>query len=553
KCSPIIRPIQCMTSTKNNKQTIVRRSANYQPTIWTDDYVQSLRNPYKGEAYDILANELKEKVKIMLEEVVDPLEQLELVDTLQRTGLLYHFKDEVKKVLKSIYNDNHQQKFYATSIEFRLLIQHGYNVPQDVFNSFKDENGNIKGDHHDIMGMLFLYEASFLLVEFEDTMEDARAFATKHLEEYVKQNKDTYISILVSHALELPLHWRMPRAEVKWFIDIYETRNDMKPTLLELAKVDFNMVQATHQEDLRYASPWWRNTGLAEKLSFARDRLMESFLWSVGVISEPQFGYCRRVITKVIALATTIDDIYDVYGTLDELELFTNAAERWDINATEKLPDYMKICFLALYNSMNEIGFDALKGQGVFIVLHLKKAWTDLCKAYLLEAKWYYNKYTPTLQEYIDNSWISIAASVILVHAYSFVPNTITMGALQCLEKCPKNFQWPAMLLQLADDLGTSTIELDRGDVPKSIQCYMHESGVCEEDAREHIRYLIGETWKKMNAECVANSHFSDVFVEMAKNIGRMGFIYLHGDGHGAQASDLTKPFVVSLFTHPIP
>lgn len=63
-------------------------------------------------------------------------------------------------------------------------------------------------------------------------------------------------------------------------------------------------------------------------MSFARDRLMENFLWTVGVDFKPQFGYRRRVATTVNALITTIDDVYDVYGTLDELELFTDAVER---------------------------------------------------------------------------------------------------------------------------------------------------------------------------------------------------------------------------------
>ena len=64
-----------------------------------------------------------------------------------------------------------------------------------------------------------------------------------------------------------------------------------------------------------------------------RDRLVENCLWSVGIISEPQFGHCRRVIAINISLITTIDDIYDVYGTMDELEVFTNAVERLNIVA----------------------------------------------------------------------------------------------------------------------------------------------------------------------------------------------------------------------------
>jgi len=64
-------------------------------------------------------------------------------------------------------------------------------------------------------------------------------------------------------------------------------------------------------------------------LDFARDRPVENFLWTVGVIFEPQFGNCRRLLAKLISLITTIDDVYDVYGTLDELELFTDVIVRF--------------------------------------------------------------------------------------------------------------------------------------------------------------------------------------------------------------------------------
>ena len=122
-----------------------------------------------------------------------------------------------------------------------------------IFSSFKDELGNFKSHIcEDTKGMVYLYEASYLLVEGENVLEHARDFTTKHLGDFVKRNKDQYLSILVNHALELPLQWRMPRLEAKWFIDFYEMNEDMNHTLLELAKLDFNTVQATHQEDLRH-------------------------------------------------------------------------------------------------------------------------------------------------------------------------------------------------------------------------------------------------------------------------------------------------------------
>lgn len=56
--------------------------------------------------------------------------------------------------------------------------------------------------------------------------------------------------------------------------------------------------------------------------------MVESFLWSVGIAYEPRHARCREWLTKVMNFVLIIDDIYDVYGSLDELELFTDAVER---------------------------------------------------------------------------------------------------------------------------------------------------------------------------------------------------------------------------------
>ncbi|OMO55872.1 hypothetical protein CCACVL1_26939 [Corchorus capsularis] len=518
---------------------IVRRSANYHPSIWDYDYVQSLTSDYlDNESYKERARKLMEEVRKLLDNVVDPLEKLELVDNLQRLGLSYKFEDEIKKILKDISADFSSVKdnLYGTAVGFRLLRQHGYNVNQVVFSGFLDEVGNFKASlSKDWKGMLNLYEASYLLMEGERILENARAFVAKHLTECLNQNNNEYILTLVEHAMEFPLHWRLPRMEARWFIDVYKKKQDKIPMFLELAILEFNLTQAVHQDDLKYAARWWKDLGLVEGLSFARDRVVENFLWSVGMMSRPQFGKARRVQTKVNALITSIDDVYDIYGTLDELELFTKAVERWDINAIQSLPNYMKICFHALYNSINEMAFDTLKEQDVDVIPLLKKLWTNLCKAYLLEARWYHSGYTPTLKEYIENAWISISGSVLLAHSY-LITDPITKEGLQGIEEYDPNID-----------------EVKRGDTPKSIQCHMHESGASEEEAREHIRKLIDETWRKMNKDRITKSPFSESFIEIAQNLARVAqFIYQYGDGHGIE-DGVTKDRVLSLFIHPIP
>ncbi|XP_050225769.1 terpene synthase 10-like isoform X2 [Mercurialis annua] len=370
---------------------------------------------------------------MMLNENMAPLDKLELIDTSQRLGLAYLFDDEIKTILQSVYEHTHISTLdlYATALQFRLFRQHGFKLSQD-------EHGNFKTCHtEDLKGLLSLFEASFLLEEGESILEVAREFATVSLKNHTQLSKDQYLSMLINQSLEIPLHWRMLRFESRWFIDVYERKHDMNPLLLQFAKLNFNIVQATHLEDLKDAARWWRSTCLGEELRFARDRIVENFLWTVGVKFEPEFEYFRRMSTKVNSLITIIDDIYDVHGTLDELQQFTDVVERWDVNAIEQLPQYMKICFLSLYNSINQIALDVLREQGFHIMPFLKKAWVDLCKCYLLEAKWYYSGYTPSLQEYIDNAWISISAPLILVHAYFLLKTPITDDALKCLNEYP--------------------------------------------------------------------------------------------------------------------
>ncbi|KAK1420833.1 hypothetical protein QVD17_22723 [Tagetes erecta] len=546
--------------------TSVRRSGNYPPSLWSYDHIQSLTSKYAGEKNIPRLKTLKEAVRSMIyddgEKGEDPLNILNLVDDLQRLGISYHFENKISNVLKNIY-----YKYYNTAekwtkmdlnhkaLGFRLLRQHGYHIPQDIFEGFKDDTDNFKGHlQKDIICMLNLYEASYHSLEDEPLLDEARDFATKYLQENLENIADQHLSSLTSHALDIPLQWMVPRVEAKWFIEAYEKRTDMNPVVLELAKLDFNMVQAIHQEDLKHTSRWWKDTSWDEKLSFVRDRLVENFLWTIGTNSQPQFGPLRRILARVFAMITTLDDVYDVYGTLDELEKFTKAVGRWDINSIEELPEYMKLCFIGFYNSINEIAYYTLTDIGFFNLPYLKKAWEDLCKAYLKEAQWYHNGHMPTLEEYMENSYMSISLPLMLTHI-SFVTSVRSPEEiLNSMERAENIIRYASIILRLADDLGTSTGEMARGDTPKSVQCYMHESGATEDEARMYVKRLILSTWKKLNKERlgVTDSQFLKEFSECGTNLGRMAqFMYHVADGHGHNP-DVTKSHVLSLLVNPI-
>ncbi|XP_042490882.1 alpha-terpineol synthase, chloroplastic-like [Macadamia integrifolia] len=503
-----------------------RRSANYQPSIWGFDFLQSLKSDYIQEAYKDKTKKLEDKVKHRLDDrAMGHLYQLELIDDIGRLGLSYLFEEEIKKALDTIgcmkdMDTRTEESLHATALRFRLLRQHGYEISQ----------------------------------EGENILDEAREF-TRTVLEGIKCDMEPRLAKLVIHALERPLHWRMHWLEARWYIDIYGEKENSIPALIELAKLNYNIVQAVHQKDLAELSRWWEHLGLGENLGFVRDDMVQRFLWALGMKPEPHLSNFRIELTKVLALITTIDDVYDVYGSLEELELFTDAVERWDIEAVEQLLDYMKICFLALFNTINEMAYVQLKKTGFNSLHFLKKEWVDLCKAYLIEAKWYYNNHRTTLEECLNNAITTISVKVILIHAFFSLRQTFRKEALYCFSQYPSLLTWPSMIVRLANDLGTSKDELERGDVLKSIQYYMHQTGASEDVAREHIRHMIDEMWKKLNKEVIISdeSLLPQHFIRTTINLVRISlFIYQYGDGH-ATIDNESKNQITSLFFEPIP
>ncbi|KAF9589659.1 hypothetical protein IFM89_026793 [Coptis chinensis] len=553
---------RCFSIPVTYEPIVPRRSEHYQyqPTIWDYDFIESLESSFTvttsefGEIYTSQTETLIGDVRIMLKKAVATLAQLELINILERLGIAHLFAEEINRSLHNIYEKKDKfmmDNLYATALTFRILRQHGFLVSQDVFRSYMDETGKFKESLcQDVKGLLSLYEASHLVAGGEKTLDEALTFTSKHLKD-AKGNIEPNLAVQINRSLEIPLHWSMLRSEARWYMDVYEKEKNMNPALLQLAKLDFNMVQAALQRDLRRMSRWWRNLGVASKLNFARDRLVESFLWSVGIAYEPQNARCREWLTQVMNFVLIIDDIYDVYGSLEELELFTDAVERWDHKAMDKLPYYMKICFFALYNTTNDMAYDILKEQGWDILPYLTKSWANFIKAMLVEAKWCNTGYTPSLKEYLNNGWLSSSGSVFLVHAFFATKQKITSEVLEGLDKNHGLLYCSSMLFRLSNDLATSSAELERGDVASSIYCYMRETNASEGDARKHIRSIIRDTWKKLNRS-IFESSFEPTFVNMAVNLARTSlFIYQYGDGLGVEDSK-SKDHILSLIVNPV-
>jgi hypothetical protein len=92
----------------------------------------------------------------------------------------------------------------------------------DVFNKFKDEQGNFSEIlTNDVEGLLSLYEATHVMIKGEDILEVALAFTTTHLDSIAKQLSHPH-ALQVKHSLRQTLHKNYPRLEARSYISIYE-------------------------------------------------------------------------------------------------------------------------------------------------------------------------------------------------------------------------------------------------------------------------------------------------------------------------------------------
>ncbi|XP_042478532.1 (3S,6E)-nerolidol synthase 1-like [Macadamia integrifolia] len=520
---------------------------------------ESLRLITKPPSYNMDGLRVKhaekcKETRLMLQELEDPLESMIMVDALQRLCIDYHFEEEIDTVLHKhykVFNSSVNANLHCNALHFRLLRQAGYYVPTDVFHKFTDKRGHFRGElSEDIRGLKSLYEASHLGMEGEDTLDEAKDFAHKHLNAKMRTLKPE-MARAVGETLEHSYHKNLARFKVRDYLSSKCTPG-WNSLIQELARMDFNIVQSLHQQELYQIFKWWTEMGLSKKLKFARDQPLKWYLWPMTVLSDPKHSEQRIHLTKTISLVYIIDDIFDVHGTLDELILFTEAVNKWEPGVIDGLPDYMKICFKALDNITNEISDKVLKEHGWNPVGTLQKAWATLCDAFLVEAKWFASRQVPKAKDYLRNGTISSGLPLLSVHAFFLLGQGLTKESVHRLEQTPALISRLATILRLWDDLGSAKDEKQEGHDGSYIECYKKEHGVSSiESLQDHVFDMISDSWKELNRECLSSSSFSPSFKRASLNFARMvPVMYSYNED---QCLPTLEKYVTSLLYENIP
>ncbi|WMV59896.1 hypothetical protein MTR67_053281 [Solanum verrucosum] len=547
------------TVATDHEVIITRRSGSHHPTIWGDHFLAYVDLPGENEGEEKEHEDLKEEVRKML--VMAPsnsLEKLELINTIQCLGLAYHFESEIDESLSYMYTHYEEHwigDLHAIALCFRLLRQQGHYVSCDAFKKFTTHQGNFKEELvKDVQGMLSLYEAAQFRVHEEQILDEALNFTITQLKLILPKLINSQLAQQITNALKFPIKDGIVRVETRKYISFYQQNQNHNQVLLNFAKLDFNILQTLHKKELFDITRWWKELEIVNTSPYVRDRLVEAYFWSLGVHFEPQTSVTRKILTKVSFLLSIIDDTYDIYGTLDELTLFTEAIERWNINASEELPSYMKIIYQYLLDVYNDIEKELANENKSFLVNYSINEMKKVVKAYFQEAKWYYGKKVPRMKQYMKNGIPTSGYLLLATNSWLGMGEIATKDAFDWLRTEPPMLVASCIIARLLNDLLSHEEEQKRGDAASGVECYMKEYGVTKEEAHTKIRKIIENYWKDLNEEYfkVDVAIIPRVLLMPIINLTRVSeFIYKDEDAYTFSKNNL-KDTISKILVDPI-
>nr|AOG18236.1 diterpene synthase [Taiwania cryptomerioides] len=509
---------------------------------------------------------------------VDIEERLRAVDTVERLGLERHFQTEIKQAMDYVFQywsergigsgrESLVPDIDVTATGFRLLRMFGYAVSSEVLE-------NIKGEAEELCkvfgneNMLSLSRCSQVNFPGENVMREIGAFAKDYLAKSLQSENFSQAKAVkenlrqeVEYALFARWNRNMPRLMFRNHIvvfnpddlwlgkTLYQLPNASNDKYLELAKLDFNRIQAIHRSEIQHIKRWYKDCNFP-LLDFTRHREVVIYWTASAVMFEPQYTDCRLDYAKAGILSTITDDLYDTYATLHQAKLFNEAFERWDPLQIGHLPDNMKIVFMGLYDTLTDISERAREVQGRDVLPYLRQQWLHHLFSLTKESEWMERSYSPSLNEYWENAIVSVALGTTILTPIFSTGEILPDHILEKLDFRAEFLKLVSQTGRLVNDVRTFQKERDRGELASFVQCYINEHPGCtEEEALNYMQGVNGDTLSKLNYHFLMRADIPKSYRTLLFNTVRVKqLLYRNEDGFLNVAEDVEDFINKSLY-----
>lgn len=492
---------------------------------------------------------------------LDIYARLYMIDSLERMGINHHFKEEIRSVLDETYRywlQGEENIFLdptTCAMAFRLLRLNGYDVSSDPFYQYSEDkfSNSLKGYLKDVSAVLELYRASQFIIHPDESILVKQRSWTRRL---LKQDSSPYqlyadklriyVDNEVNDILNFPHHANLERLLNRRSVEHYnadETRilktsyrscNLANQEILKLAVEDFNLCQSIHNKELKQLARWIVTSRL-DKLEFARQKLAYCYFSSAATLFSPELSDARISWAKNGVLTTVVDDFFDVGSSEEEQVNLIQLVEKWDVDVdTVCCSEAVKIIFSAVRSTICEIGEKSVERQGRNVKDNVIKIWLNLMKSMYTEAEWLRTKTIPTIDDYMQNAYVSFALGPIVLPALYLVEPKLSDDVaenqeLDCL------FKTMSTCGRLLNDIHSFKRESEEGKLNAVSLHMVHGNGVVtaedavnkmkgviEDKRRELLRLVLQEKGSLVPRDC------KDLFWKMMKVLN---LFYIKDDG----------------------
>uniref|UniRef100_A0A0E0D0G3 Terpene synthase N-terminal domain-containing protein n=1 Tax=Oryza meridionalis TaxID=40149 RepID=A0A0E0D0G3_9ORYZ len=460
------------------------------------------------------ADQLKEEVTLLIEACKDVEEKLKLVDVLQHLGIDHHFERDIVVALSDIHSaDFNSSSLHDVALRFRLLRQHGLWVSPDEFNKFKGPDGRFNDEViDDPMGMLSLYNAAHLLIHGEVELEEAILFSRHQLETVRASNlKSPPLLQQVTRALQMPLPRTSNRIEALNYIAEYNQEQACNPSVLELARLDFNLLQLLHLRELKEFSRWDES--------------------AISVLPE----YLKNYYAKLLSTFTEIEDelksdekYYITYAVKAYQWLckhYLQQAVWFHQNYIPSFQDHLDVSIVSSgISMMSVVSFVSAGDLATKEALEWAFGCTDAVKA----------------------------CSEIGRFLNDFAAFKVTKEALEWAFGCTDAVKACSEIGRFLNDFAAFKHGKAKLDMVTSVESYMKEHNVTGEVATAVLSNMVEDAWKTINQARFERSSLLPAVNRVANLAMSIVFIY-RGSKDAYTFSKLNKKTIEQLFVKPIP
>nr|AOG18237.1 diterpene synthase [Taiwania cryptomerioides] len=340
---------------------------------------------------------------------VDLFEHLWMVDRLERLGIGRYFQKEITDNLEYVYRhwtnqgigwarNSSVQDVDDTSMAFRLLRLHGFDVSIEAFSHFKKDDQFIcfQGQANQaVTGMYNLYRASQVLFPGESILQEAKIFTRKFLEDKKARNQinDKWIISKglvgeVEYALNFPWYASQSRIETRMYIQQYGTDDIWigkslyrmpfvnNKTYIDLARADFNLCQSVHRKELDAITRWSREYRF-EELGLVQNSIEKLYFLPAITLFEPDMAASRLAWAHSSILMAAARNLFSRWHSSPHNKRhFVDAFARGDVTSVQKdIPESATRLLTCMFRMIKLLSVDGGIAQGRDISGVLRNAW----------------------------------------------------------------------------------------------------------------------------------------------------------------------------------